>query len=199
MKQRKACFARHPPMPACRTSAGPGQLLRPNRVIAANSCRPDGYKMKSMDLSAWQGACRTDGSNSENRPQRAVPDLAAHSPVMGQKAGAKWAASVDWPPMFHEFHRLLGKRRRHSRNVGHDEQQGRAGKDAISCKRLGESDDQEPVGLMASIAKIDPSEHSLRRICRPIAPLWVKKPVQNGPLRSICSRCSISPTGSQST
>ena len=54
---------------------------------------------------------------------------------------------------------------------------------------------QQPVGLMASIARIGPSEDSFCRICRPIAPLWVKKTVKNGPLRSIRSRRSISPTG----
>ena len=45
-------------------------------------------------------------------------------------------------------------------------------------------------------AKIGPSEDSFCRICRPIAPLWVKKTVKNGPLRSICSRRLPSPTGS---
>ena len=32
-------------------------------------------------------------------------------------------------------------------------------------------------------------------LTRPIAPLWVKKTVKNGPLRSIRSQRSISPTG----
>jgi hypothetical protein len=36
----------------------------------------------------------------------------------------------------------------------------------------------------------------LCRICSPIAQLWGKKPVKNGPLRSICSRRPPSPTGS---
>ena len=48
---------------------------------------------------------------------------------------------------------------------------------------------------MASIARIGPSEDGFYRVCRPIAPLWVKKTMKNGPLRSIRSRRSISPTG----
>ena len=55
---------------------------------------------------------------------------------------------------------------------------------------------QEPVGLGASIARSGPSEDSFDRICRPIAQLWDKKPVKNGPLRPLRSRRSPSPTGS---
>ena len=42
-------------------------------------------------------------------PQRAqfAPDLQAHSPAMGQKAGAKWTAAVDLQPMYHKSDRLL--------------------------------------------------------------------------------------------
>ena len=39
---------------------------------------------------------------------------------------------------------------------------------------------QVPVAPMDRTARIDPSEGC--RICRPIAPQWVKRPVQNGPL-----------------
>ena len=60
----------------------------------------------------------------------------------------------------------------------------------------------QPAGLKASIARIGPSEDSFCRMCRPIAPLWVKKTVfsksgeaKNEPLRSIRSRRSLSPTG----
>ncbi len=55
---------------------------------------------------------------------------------------------------------------------------------------------QEAVGLGASIAKIGPSEDSFCRICSPIARLWGKKTVKNGPLRPICSRRFPSPTAS---
>ena len=55
---------------------------------------------------------------------------------------------------------------------------------------------QEPVGLGASIARSGTSEDSFCRICRPIAQLWDKKPVKNGPLRPLRSRRSPSPTGS---
>ena len=68
----------------------------------------------------------------------------------------------------------------------------------VRCSRCSfcRADSWEPVGLGASIAKIDPSEDSFRRICSPIAQLWGKKTVKNGPLRSICSRRSPSPKGS---
>src|SRR3989442_10837921 len=55
---------------------------------------------------------------------------------------------------------------------------------------------KEPVGLGTSKAKIGPSEDSFCRVCRPIAQLWDKKTVKNGPLRPICSRRFPSPTGS---
>jgi hypothetical protein len=41
-----------------------------------------------------------------------------------------------------------------------------------------------------------PGEDSFCRICSPIARLWGKKTVKNGPLRPICSRRFPSPTGS---
>ena len=55
----------------------------------------------------------------------------------------------------------------------------------------------EPVGLGASKARIGPSEDSSCRICSPIAQLWGKKTVRSEPLRSIRSRRSPSPTGSE--
>src|SRR3989338_2809046 len=45
-------------------------------------------------------------------------------------------------------------------------------------------------------AKIGPSEDSFCRICSPIARLWGKKTVKNGPLWPICSRRFPSPTAS---
>ncbi len=45
-------------------------------------------------------------------------------------------------------------------------------------------------------ARIGPGEGSSCRIGSPIAQLWGKKTVRNGPLRSIRSRRSPSPTGS---
>ncbi len=41
-----------------------------------------------------------------------------------------------------------------------------------------------------------PSEDSFCRICSPIARLWGKKTVKNGPLRPICSRRFPSPAAS---
>ena len=46
----------------------------------------------------------------------------------------------------------------------------------------------EPVGPGASTAKTGPSEDSFCRVCSPIARLWGKKTVKNGPLRPVCSR-----------
>ena len=68
--------------------------------------------------------------------------------------------------------------------------------DVICRNKFAKPIAQEPVGLGASKAKIGHSEDSFCRICRPIAPLWVKKTVKNGPLRAICSRRFPSPTGS---
>ncbi|MFY3383075.1 class I SAM-dependent methyltransferase [Paracidovorax sp. MALMAid1276] len=45
-------------------------------------------------------------------------------------------------------------------------------------------------GLERRIAKVGPSEDSFCRICSPIARLWGKKSVKNGPLRPACSRRS---------
>ncbi len=55
------------------------------------------------------GACRAWGVESENRPQRGqfLPDLQAHSPAMGQKAGEKWTAAVDLQPTIPKPERLL--------------------------------------------------------------------------------------------
>ncbi len=47
---------------------------------------------------------------------------------------------------------------------------------------------EEPAWQKASKAKIAPSEDSCCRICNPIARLWGKKTVKNGPLRALCSR-----------
>jgi uncharacterized protein (DUF1330 family) len=57
---------------------------------------------------------------------------------------------------------------------------------------------REPARQKASKAKVDPSEDSFCRICSPIARLWGKKAVKNGPLRAICSRRSFCRAGSQS-
>ena len=56
------------------------------------------------------GACRTWGVDSEKRPQRGqfLPDLQAHSPAMGQKAGKKWTAAAVSQPTIPESGRLLG-------------------------------------------------------------------------------------------
>lgn len=48
-------------------------------------------------------------------------------------------------------------------------------------------------------AKIGRSEDSFYPISKPIAPLWVRKRVKNGPLRSMCSQRFPSPTGAQRT
>ncbi len=61
--------------------------------------------------------------------------------------------------------------------------------------KLGLAARQQPVGLGTSEAKIGPSEDSFCGIRRPIAQLWAKKTVKNGPLRPICSRRFPSPTG----
>ncbi|MDP2787714.1 MAG: hypothetical protein Q8O79_06530 [Pseudomonadota bacterium] len=54
-------------------------------------------------------ACRALVVDSENRPQRGqfLPDLPAHSPAMGQKAGEKWAAAVASQPTIPKSDRLL--------------------------------------------------------------------------------------------
>ena len=62
------------------------------------------------------GACRTWGVDSEKRPQRGqfLPDLQAHSPAMGQKAGVleerrsqKWTAEAVSQPTIPKPDRLL--------------------------------------------------------------------------------------------
>ena len=55
------------------------------------------------------GACRTWGVDSEKRPQRGqfLPDLQAHSPAMGQKAGEKWTAEAVSQPTIPKPDRLL--------------------------------------------------------------------------------------------
>ena len=73
------------------------------------------------------GACRTWGVDSEKRPQRGqfLPDLQAHSPGMGQKAGVlgerrsqKWTAEAVSQPTFPKSDRLLAtpalRQRRHA-------------------------------------------------------------------------------------
>ena len=54
------------------------------------------------------GACRTWGVDSEKRPQRGqfLPDLQAHSPAMGQKAGKKWTAAAVSKPTIPKPDRL---------------------------------------------------------------------------------------------
>ena len=56
------------------------------------------------------GACRALGIDSEKEPQRGqfLPDLQAHSPAMGQKAGEKWTAAALLQPMLPKSDRLLG-------------------------------------------------------------------------------------------
>ena len=46
---------------------------------------------------AKPGTSRTDGLSSANRSHKGMPDLPVHRPVAGQKASAKWAASVGSP------------------------------------------------------------------------------------------------------
>ncbi len=55
------------------------------------------------------GACRALGIDSEKEPQRGqfLPDLQAHSPTMGQKAGEKWTAAALLQPMLPKSDRLL--------------------------------------------------------------------------------------------
>ena len=55
------------------------------------------------------GVCRTWGVDSEKRPQRGqfLPDLQAHSPAMGQKAGEKWTAEAVSQPTIPKPDRLL--------------------------------------------------------------------------------------------
>ncbi len=55
------------------------------------------------------GACRALGIDSEKEPQRGqfLPDLQAHSPAMGQKAGEKWTAATLLQPMLPKSDRLL--------------------------------------------------------------------------------------------
>ena len=63
-------------------------------------------------LIGWQlGACRTWGVDCEKRPQRGqfLPDLQAHSPAMGQKAGKKWTAEAVSQPTIPKSDRLLGR------------------------------------------------------------------------------------------
>ena len=57
------------------------------------------------------GACRTWGVDSEKRPQRGqfLPDLQAHSPAMGQKAGEKWTAEAVSQPTIRKPDRLLAE------------------------------------------------------------------------------------------
>ena len=57
----------------------------------------------------WLGACRAWGVDSEKRPQRGqfLPDLQAHSPAMGQKAGEKWTAEAVSQPTIPKPDRLL--------------------------------------------------------------------------------------------
>ncbi len=58
------------------------------------------------------GACRALGIDSEKEPQRGqfLPDLQAHSPAMGQKAGEKWTAAALLQPMLPKSDRLLTSR-----------------------------------------------------------------------------------------
>ncbi len=58
------------------------------------------------------GACRALGIDSEKEPQRGqfLPDLQAHSPAMGQKAGEKWTAAALLQPMLPKSDRLLDSR-----------------------------------------------------------------------------------------
>ena len=55
------------------------------------------------------GACRALGIDSEKEPQRGqfLPDLQAHSPAMGQKAGKKWTAAALLQPMLPKSDRFL--------------------------------------------------------------------------------------------
>ena len=55
------------------------------------------------------GACRAWGVDSEKRPQRGqfLPDLQAHSPAMGQKAGKKWTAEAVSQPTIPKSDRLM--------------------------------------------------------------------------------------------
>ncbi|MBB4844489.1 putative acyltransferase [Paucibacter oligotrophus] len=58
------------------------------------------------------GVCRAWVADSGNRPQRGqfLPDLQPHSPAMGQEAGEKWTAAVDFPPAIPKSDRLLVQR-----------------------------------------------------------------------------------------
>ena len=69
-------------------------------------CRARIFSGQCKDL----GACRTWGVDSEKRPQRGqfLPDLQAHSPAMGQKAGEKWTAEAVSQPTIPKSDRLLG-------------------------------------------------------------------------------------------
>ena len=61
------------------------------------------------------GACRTLGSDSEERPQRAqfLPDSPPHSRTMGQESGEKWSAAVASQPEIPKSDRLLEVEARH--------------------------------------------------------------------------------------
>ncbi len=63
----------------------------------------------AQSIRARLGACRALGIDSEKEPQRGqfLPDLQAHSPAMGQKAGEKWTAAALLQPMFPKSDRLL--------------------------------------------------------------------------------------------
>ncbi|MGE0108044.1 MAG: hypothetical protein AB7S53_13840 [Thiomonas sp.] len=55
------------------------------------------------------GACRALVVDSENGAQlgQFLPDLQAHSPAMGQKAGEKWTAAIHLQPTIPKPDRLL--------------------------------------------------------------------------------------------
>ncbi len=63
----------------------------------------------ALMLAGCLGACRALGIDSEKEPQRGqfLPDLQAHSPAMGQKAGEKWTAAALLQPMLPKSDRLL--------------------------------------------------------------------------------------------
>ena len=67
--------------------------------------------VRPVQCVAALGACRTWGVDSEKRPQRGqfLPDLQAHSPAMGQKAGEKWTAEAVSQPTIPKSDRLLGR------------------------------------------------------------------------------------------
>ena len=122
-----------------RKRLSPELLVALSKTLAQNLCKvkTSPWLWRGREIKLIDGTAVTMPDTDKNQAKYLNDDPPA--------AGKPYRTSSsfhqnDYTMKSMDFSVWLGARRRHSRSYGNDEHQRQAGKDAISCKRFGETD-----------------------------------------------------------